>query len=123
MILQPVIREQARTVQLEEQTGKVTAGERLGRYGNTGAIVALGPRKELAQLIERRLFDRGCLVAIAESEEAARVLEAAGMIALLAVQPEIALPADDKEAAAQVIELLERDGVLLAGDLAGGEGI
>jgi len=45
------------------------------------------------------------------------------MIAILATEPEIALPADDKEAAAQVISLLEQDGVLLAGDVAGGEGI
>jgi len=123
MILQPAIRERARAVQLEEKTGKVTPGERMGRYGNAGAIVAVGPRQELVELIERKLFDRGCLVAIVESEEVARVLESIGMIALLAMEPEIALPADDKEAAAQVINLLEQDGILLAGDLAGGEGI
>ncbi len=124
MILQPVIRERAvRNVQLEEKTGKVTPGERMGRYGNAGAIVAVGPRKELAELIERKLFDRGCLVAIAESEDVARILEAAGMIALLAQEPEIALPAENKEAAAQVVALLEQDGILLAGDLTGGEGI
>jgi sulfate adenylyltransferase large subunit len=123
MILQPVIRERTRSSQLEVKTGKVTLGERMGRYGNAGAIVAVGPRKELAELIERKLFDRACLVAIADSEEAARILESVGVIALLAVEPELALPADDKEAAAQVIETLEQDGVLLAGDLTGGEGI
>jgi hypothetical protein len=123
MILQPVIRERARTNRVEEKTGKVMPGERMGRYGNAGAIVAVGPRAELAELVERKLFDRGCLVAIAETEEAAQVLESVGIIAILATQPEIALPADDKEAAAQVINLLEQDGVLLAGDLAGGEGI
>jgi sulfate adenylyltransferase large subunit len=123
MILQPVIREQARNARFEVKAGKVTPGERMGRYGNAGAIVALGPRQELAELLERKLFDRGCLVSIADSQSAARVLEAAGMIALLATEPEISLPADDKEAAAQVMALLEQDGVLLAGDLAGGEGI
>jgi sulfate adenylyltransferase subunit 1 len=123
MILQPVIRERARAVQLEVRTGKVTAGERMGRYGNTGAILAVGPRQHLVELIERKLFDRGCLVAIAENEEAASVMESVGMIALLAIEPEIALPADDREAAMQVIRLLEEDGVLVAGDLAGGEGI
>jgi sulfate adenylyltransferase subunit 1 len=123
MILQPVIRERAQATRIEEKAGKVMPGERMGRYGNAGAIVAVGPRLELAQLVERKLFDRGCLVALAESEEAAQVLESAGMIAILATEPEIALPADDKEAAAQVIHLLEQDGVLLAGDLAGGEGI
>ncbi len=123
MILQPVIRERARASRLEEKTGRVTPGERMGRYGNAGAIVAVGPRRTLAELIERKLFDRGCLVAIAESEEAARVLEAAGMIAVLAMEPHVPLPADDKEAADAVIHLLEEDGALLAGDLAGGEGI
>jgi sulfate adenylyltransferase large subunit len=123
MVLQPVIRERARAIQLDEKTGKVTPGERMGRYGNTGAIVAVGPRRELVELIERKLFDRGCLVAIAENDDAARVMESVGMIALMAVEPEIALPADDREAAAQVISLLEEDGVLLAGDVAGGEGI
>jgi sulfate adenylyltransferase subunit 1 len=123
MILQPVIREQARAVWPEVKSGKVTPGERMGRYGNAGAIVAVGPRHGLVEIIERKLFDRGCLVAIAESEETARVLESVGMIALLAAGPEISLPNDDKEAAAQVIQLLEEDGVLLAGDLAGGEGI
>jgi sulfate adenylyltransferase large subunit len=123
MILQPVIRERARKAEVEHKTGKVTPGERMGRYGNTGAIVAVGPRATVAEMLERKLFDRGCLVARAESEEAAQILEAVGMIAILAVEPEIGLPADDKEAAAQVIRLLERDGVLLAGDVAGGEGI
>ena len=116
-------RERARKAELADKTGKVTPGERTGRYGNTGAIVAVGPRIALAELVERKLFDRGCLVARAESEEAAQILEAVGMIAVLASEPEIALPADDKEAAAQVINLLEQDGVLLAGDVAGGEGI
>jgi sulfate adenylyltransferase large subunit len=123
MILQPIIRERARASRLEEKTGRVTTGERMGRYGNAGAIVAVGPRLALAELIERKLFDRGCLVAIAESEETARVLEAAGMIALLAMEPSVPLAANDKEAAEQVIHLLEEDGALLAGDLAGGEGI
>ncbi len=123
MILQPVIRERTRATLLEEKTGRVTSGERMGRYGNAGAIIAVGPRTELAELVERKLFDRGCLVAIAKTEEDARVMEAAGMIALLASEPEIALPADNKEALAQVMELLEQDGILLAGDLAGGEGI
>ena len=123
MILQPVIRERVRTTRMEEKTGKVMPGERMGRYGNAGAIVAVGPRTGLAELVERKLFDRGCLVAFAESEEMAQVLEAVGMVAILATEPEIALPADDQEAAAQVITLLEQDGVLLAGDLAGGEGI
>jgi len=45
------------------------------------------------------------------------------LIALLIGDPEIALPASDADAVAHVMELLEQDGVLLAGDVAGGEGI
>jgi sulfate adenylyltransferase large subunit len=123
MILQPVIRERVRRGSIEAQTGKVTAAERMGRYGNAGAIVGVGPRAAVAELLERKLFDRGCLVAIAESEEAARILEAAGVIAILASQPEMTLPEDDKDAVQQVVALLEEDGVLLAGDVAEGEGI
>ena len=40
------------------------------------------------ELIERKLFDRGCLVAVAESHEAARSLQSAGMIALLNTESE-----------------------------------
>ena len=123
LILQSVIRERARTSQPGLNTARVTASERIGRFGNTGAIVELGPRQKLAELIERKLFDRGCLVAVAESHEAARSLQSAGMIALLNTESESELPIDDGEAAIQIIGLLERDGVLLRGDLACGDGI
>jgi sulfate adenylyltransferase large subunit len=123
MILQPAIRERVRRGSLDEKTGKVTAAERMGRYGNAGAIMGVGPRPALAELLERKLFDRGCLVAQAEAEEAARVLQSAGVIAILASEPEIALPVDNTQAVAQVIALLEEDGILLAGDVAEGEGI
>jgi sulfate adenylyltransferase large subunit len=115
MILRPMTRERVRTVQPDEKVERVTPGERLGRYGHTGAILSVGPRRALAELSERRLFDRGCSVAIADSEEAACVLQAAGLIAILNAGPEISLPADEHEAATHIIGLLERDGVLLAG--------
>jgi hypothetical protein len=50
-------------------------------------------------------------------------LQSAGVIAILASEPEIALPVDNTQAVAQVIALLEEDGILLAGDVAEGEGI
>jgi len=123
LILQSVIRGRARTSQPGLNAAKVTPSERIGRFGNTGAIVELGPRQKLAELIERKLFDRGCLVSVAESLEAARSLQSAGMIALLNTESESELPIDDSEAATQIIGLLERDGVLLRGDLACGDGI
>jgi hypothetical protein len=78
-------------------------------------MLAVGPSRALAELIERKLFDCGCAVAIADSEQAARVLQAAGLIAILDAGPEISLPADEQEAATHLIGLLERDDVLLAG--------
>jgi sulfate adenylyltransferase large subunit len=123
MILRPATRQRVRAIDADEKVGKVTPGERLGRYGHTGAIVSVGPRRTLAQLIERRLFDCGCAVAIADSEEAACVLQAAGLIAILNAGPQISPPADEQAAATQLIGLLERDGILPASDVLGGEEI
>jgi sulfate adenylyltransferase large subunit len=97
-----------RHVDSADRTGKVTPGERLGRYGHTGAIFSVGPRTSLADLIERRLFDRGYAVAIADSQEAAQTLQSAGLIAILKAGPHVSLPADDQEAANHVIDLIER---------------
>ena len=77
-----------------------------------------GPRPALAELIERKLFDRGYLVAIVDSERAAHVLQSVGLIAILSAAQEVSLPADEEEAATQLIHLLERDGRLLAGNAA-----
>jgi sulfate adenylyltransferase large subunit len=115
MILRPMTRERVRTIPPDEKVERVTPGERLGRFGHTGAILSVGPRRALAELIERRLFERGFSVAIADSEDAACVLQSAGLIAILNAGPEISLPADEHEAATHLIGLLERDGVLLAG--------
>lgn len=123
MILRPVFRERIRTVHADGKIGNVTPGERLARYGHVGAIASVGARTGLAELIERRLFDRGCSVAIAHSQEAARVLEAAGLIAILNAGHEVSLSTDEEEAATHVIGLLERDGVLLADNAAKGDEI
>jgi sulfate adenylyltransferase large subunit len=125
MISRPVIRERVRTGHADENEaiGRVTRGERLARYRHTGAVVAVGPRPALAELIERRLFDRGCAVAIVDSEDAACVLQSAGLIAVLQAGPEITLPADEQEAATYLIGFLEHDGVLPAGSRAAREEI
>jgi hypothetical protein len=123
MILRPVTRERVRVVPSAEKAGRVTPGERLGRYGNTGVILSVGPRRALAESIERRLFDRGCSVAIADSADAAYVLQSAGLIAILNGGPEISLPEEEQEAVTHLIGLLEREGVLPACNVAEGEEI
>jgi sulfate adenylyltransferase subunit 1 len=122
MILRPMSRERVR-VNPGQEIGKVSPGERLGRYGHSGAILPVGPRSGLAESIERRLFDRGCSVAITDSEEAACVLRSAGLIAILKAGPKVSLSADEQEAATHIIGLLERDGVLPAGKTTEGEDI
>jgi hypothetical protein len=78
--------------------------------------------------VERRLFDRGCSVAVVErpSAETLGALEQAGVLVLLVSDkaPDWSLPADDAEAAIFVITTLEETEILLRKELlTGGEGI
>jgi sulfate adenylyltransferase large subunit len=123
MISRAVAHDRVRAVHRDERIGKVTPAERLARYGHTGTILSVGPRRALAELIERRLFDRGCAAVLADSKDAARVLQSAGLVAILNAEPEISLPRDDQEAANHLIGLLERDGVLLTGSVPEGREI
>ena len=109
-----------RTVEL--RLGRVTAAERIARYRHSGATVALGPREQLAWVLERRLFDRGCAVAVARNTGVDAY--ATGLLVLLLSDEASDLPADDAEAADHVIARLEESGVLLPDEsLTGGEGI
>jgi sulfate adenylyltransferase subunit 1 len=110
------------------ETGRVTPAERLARYRHAGAVVPLGPRPELAAILERDLFDRGCAVTIADrtADETIDALEKAGLLILLISDGEAAwdLPADNSAAASLVAYKLEQAGVLLPREsLTGGEGI
>ncbi|HYL77066.1 MAG TPA: sulfate adenylyltransferase subunit CysN [Bryobacteraceae bacterium] len=109
MILAPVAH--ARTV----KQGPVTAGERTARYGHAEATVSLGPRMDLALRLERKLFDRGCAVAIANAP-------VPGLITLLVSdQPAGRELPEDVD---QIVADLESSGVLLRREsLTGGEGI
>jgi hypothetical protein len=109
MISRSAAQHRVRSAYVEQNAGKVTVGERLGRYGHASAILSVGPRGALAELVERRLFDRGYAVAIADSENAARILQSAGLIAILAGGLEASLPAGDREAVDHIIRLLERE--------------
>src|SRR5581483_6445382 len=74
MLLHPVIE--------AKRGGPVTAADRMARWGHRGGIVPVRDRA-LALAVERRLFDRGCAAAIVEDESAARVVEHAGMLAIV----------------------------------------
>ena len=108
--------------------GRVTAAERIARHRHLPAIIRLGRRRQLAWLLERRLFDRGCSVVVLEQEDqdAARALEDAGMLVLIASDhpSDRHLPAGDDLAASELIRTLEQSGILLPNELlTGGEGI
>jgi sulfate adenylyltransferase large subunit len=116
------------TAEIRTEAGRVTSSERIARYRHLPAIVQLGRRRQLAWLLERRLFDRGCAVSVLEhgDELAARALQDAGMLVLVASDhpADRHLPADDHQAAGEMIRTLEQSGILLPNELlTGGEGI
>src|SRR5581483_924558 len=129
MILTPVVAERNRPQSaIELKHDRVTPVERIARYRHGGETVSLGARTALAWLVERRLFDRGCNVAILDraSEETLEALEHAGVLVLLVSggEPDWELPENDEEAADFVIATLEESGALLPKEsLTGGEGI
>jgi hypothetical protein len=121
MILSAVQADRARRT-VELRLGRVTAAERIARYRHSGATVALGQREQLAWVLERRLFDRGCAVAVARNTGVDAY--ATGLLVLLLSDEAPDLPADDGRAADEVIRRLEESGVLLPDEsLTGGEGI
>ena len=96
--------------------GPVTAADRMARWGHRGAIVRVKDRSA-AQSAERKLFDRGCAVAIVATEPAAAALEHAGMLAILIDRSAEADPA-------RIVQLLEKSDLLRPQDrLTGGGGI
>ena len=130
MIVTAVAREQRQPSRgdLRLEAARVTPAERLARHRHSGAVVPLGPRPDLAGILERNLFDRGCAVTIADraADETLDALEKAGLLILLVSEGEAAwdLPNDHVAAASLVISKLEQAGVLLAEEsLAGGDGI
>jgi len=131
----------ARTAHIDVRTGRVAPAERIARNGHLAVTVWLRARTSLAWLVERRLFERGCQVqALADDVEShllpelARLLNTAGVIAICSdasgqppagsiwFEPGV-LPVDDIEAAAQIVEELDRRGVFLPPDFSSGEGI
>ncbi|MCX6623543.1 MAG: sulfate adenylyltransferase subunit CysN [Acidobacteria bacterium] len=137
-------------IQLE--AARPTPAERAARLGHQSAAVWLTARTEVAQLVERRLFDRGCMVHLLTDDvgsellpEVASIVVSSGLIAvcssasaaaedleraealigadrLVVIEPE-SLPANDQQAADAVCRILANRGVFQGGPFGYGEGI
>jgi sulfate adenylyltransferase subunit 1 len=121
-------RDRPKAAALDLKHERVTPVERIARYRHGGDTISLGDRKALARLVERKLFDRGCLVTVVghASADTLGALEHAGMLVLLVSEKaaDWNLPSDDAEAAEFVITTLEDTEILLRKEsLTGGEGI
>ena len=105
--------------------GPVTPLERLARWGHTGAVIRVGARASLAQMLERKLFDHGCAVVLLrpEQEHVARAIANAGLLAILPtprLPNEEPLPENDAEACER---LMRECNIAHEGTLHEGEGI
>jgi hypothetical protein len=139
--------------ELEFRASRVTPAERYSRAGHHAAVVWLAARREVAYLVEAKLFSRGCQVHVVAEEtespilpELAQLLTAAGLINIFSVSRfddgererarrlvgeesfvDIApgsLPSSDEQAAREVCDELERRGVIRPGwRFSEGEGI
>lgn len=141
-----------RLIRLDVKAERVTPAERYARAGHLPAVVWLTAREDLAWLVERRLFDRGCAVqALVDDAEShalpaiARILHAAGLIVICSVAsedledkqrlaslvpaPQFLAPSPselsprDNEATDQIVRALELRGILPGAGLTPGEGI
>jgi bifunctional enzyme CysN/CysC/sulfate adenylyltransferase subunit 1 len=86
---------------------RVTEEERYARFGHHPAILHVPAGTEVAYELERLLFDRGCLVRVAEDASVAQVLRNAGFLAILPSQDTI-----ETRSAATIVHSLEAQGIL-----------
>jgi len=142
----------AALLEVDYDTTRVSAAERQTRSGHQPATIWLTARKELAWMLERRLFERGCQVhALSDDVEShllpelARILNAAGLIVICSeasdepgereralslvgaarfvdIAPGDLSPRDD-EAVGQICRMLEQRGLIGPHGFGGGEGI
>ncbi len=133
---------------LQFETSRVTPGERYSRAGHRPATVWLTAHRDLAYRLERKLFDRGCLVQVLAEDfethllpDLARISNAAGLITICSAEAgrEEArqvierdrfiefdnLPESEEEAVEFILQALVRAGVMQRqeGPFVGGEGI
>jgi sulfate adenylyltransferase large subunit len=137
---------------LKVEATRLTQAERHARAGHYPATIWLTARENLAYVLERKLFERGCQVhVLADSgdsrilPELAQLLNSAGLISIfsapvfdgeereraralagerhfLDIAPENVSP-DDERAAEEICARLESDGVIRSSKLGTGEGI
>jgi sulfate adenylyltransferase large subunit len=138
---------------VEFERSRLTPGERFARSGHHPATIWLTARVDVAYLVERELFDRGCLVHVVADDvdshllpELAKIMNSAGVIAIcsnastdieererardvvglgrfIEVDPQT-LSLNDVEAAGQVCQMLEDRNFIRKDDRGtGGDGI
>lgn len=99
------------------RAGRLTPAERAGRSGHTGALILSDPSSSAAQLLERRLFERGAEVILLEAPvQPLEPLLRAGLIviaprgAACRSYPALSMPDADPDADAERIteEMLEQ---------------
>jgi len=143
---------QSALLDLDFQASRLTPAERYARAGHYPATIWLTARQDLAYLLERKLFQRGCQVHVVAEEveshilpEVSALLSAAGLISIFSVStlgsqerdraqarvgaqrffafdPEN-LPASDEEAANRICSALESRGIIAGSRFREGEGI
>jgi sulfate adenylyltransferase large subunit len=149
---EPEAERQLKSALLEVEATRLTPSERYARAGHYPATIWLTARENLAYMLERKLFDRGCQVHVltdsGESEilpELAQLLSSAGMISIFSVPtfdweererarslagderffdfaPEN-LSVNDAYAADEILTALESRGVIRPSKLSAGDGI
>jgi sulfate adenylyltransferase large subunit len=106
----------------------VTSAERAARHGHRGALIPMAGRPGAADLLERLLFEHGCLVLrLRRAGGDVQQLVEQGLL-LVADAPELGaappdLPDGDEEAARHMMKSLESRGVLFGAGFEQGEGI
>ncbi len=149
---EPEAERKLKSVLLEVEATRLTPAERYARAGHHPATIWLIARENLAYVLERKLFDRGCQVHVLTDSgenhilpELAQLLSSAGMISIFCVPtfdweerqraktfvgddrffdfaPE-SLSANDERAADEILSALESQGVVRNTKLAAGDGI
>jgi sulfate adenylyltransferase large subunit len=134
ILIDPVTNATVGAVMIEKEAlrdhehSPIGPAERAARFGHRSAVIRIGNREQLAEIIERKLFHRGALPAIVKGWNAstASVIESIGAIAIVVSddEPTMALPLHDEEAADRALAWLEEKKILRSTHgLAGGEGI
>ncbi|MGH9630142.1 MAG: elongation factor 1-alpha C-terminal domain-related protein, partial [Bryobacteraceae bacterium] len=80
------------TVGVEIEKSRLTPAERFGRFGHRPVTIWLTARVDVAYMLERELFDRGCIVHVLEDEvdshllpELAKMASTAGLITICSI--------------------------------------